>query len=123
MLQTQQLFDWGLLKLTSDRAYTIAKAIHQWQEKQVYHDGPRSDIDRPKKDIFRSPNKTALWPVSRPSHEGLTVGLHRVLLGLLRENNFDVHKTYAICPHSKQLNRKPHFKDVSSELVSVEHCS
>ncbi len=49
MLKTQQLFNWGPLKLTSDREHTIAKAIHQWHEKQAYHYGPRSDIDRPKK--------------------------------------------------------------------------
>jgi hypothetical protein len=52
VLQAQQLFNWGPLKLTSDREYTIAKAIHQWHEKQVHHYGPRSDIDRKKKGIF-----------------------------------------------------------------------
>jgi hypothetical protein len=52
VLQTQQIFDWGPLKLTSDREYTIAKAIHQWHEKQVHHYGPRADIDLKKKGIF-----------------------------------------------------------------------
>jgi len=52
VLQTQEIFDWGPMKLTSDREYTIAKAIHQWHEKEVHHYGPRADIDRKKKGIF-----------------------------------------------------------------------
>jgi hypothetical protein len=38
--------------LTSDREYTIAKAIHQWHAEQVFHYGPRADIDRKDKGIF-----------------------------------------------------------------------
>jgi hypothetical protein len=38
--------------LTSDREYTIAKAIHEWHAGQVLHYGPRADIDRKDKGIF-----------------------------------------------------------------------
>ena len=52
VLRAQQAFDWGPIVLTSDREYTIAKAIHQWHEQKILHYGPRSDVDRPKKGIF-----------------------------------------------------------------------
>ncbi len=52
VLQTKQIFDFGPIQLTSDREYTIAKAIHQWHEKEILHYGPRSDVDRKKKRIF-----------------------------------------------------------------------
>jgi hypothetical protein len=32
--------------------YTIAKAIHRWHEGDIFHYGPRSDVDRKKKGIF-----------------------------------------------------------------------
>ena len=50
--RAKQTFGWESMVLTSDREYTIAKAIHQWHEEDVLHYGPRSDVDRPKKDIF-----------------------------------------------------------------------
>ena len=34
-LQTKQLFNFGPIQLTSDREYTIAKAIHQWQQEDI----------------------------------------------------------------------------------------
>ncbi len=34
--------------MTSDREYTIAKAIHQWHEEDILHYGPRSDVDGPR---------------------------------------------------------------------------
>jgi hypothetical protein len=52
VIQTKQVFGWGPIQLTSDREYTIAKAIHQWHEEQILHYGPRSDVDRKKKGIF-----------------------------------------------------------------------
>ncbi len=52
VLRAKQTFDWGPMVLTSDREYTIAKAIHQSRKEDVLHYGPRSDVDRPKKDIF-----------------------------------------------------------------------
>jgi len=52
VIQTKQVFDWDSIQLTSDREYTIGKAIHQWHGEQILHFGPRADIDRKKKDIF-----------------------------------------------------------------------
>lgn len=52
VIETKRDFGWGPIALTSDREYTIAKAIHQWHGEQVFHYGPRSDIDRPRKNIF-----------------------------------------------------------------------
>jgi hypothetical protein len=52
VIQTKQIFGLGPIQLTSDREYTIAKAIHQWHKEQIFHYGPRADIDRKKKDIF-----------------------------------------------------------------------
>jgi len=52
VIQAKQVFGWGPIQLTSDREYTIAKAIHQWHGEQIFHFGPRADIDWKKKDIF-----------------------------------------------------------------------
>lgn len=52
VIETKQSFGWGPIQLTSDREYTIAKAIHQWHGEQIFHYGPRADIDRKKKGIF-----------------------------------------------------------------------
>jgi len=52
VLQTKQIFGFGSIQLTSDREYTIAKAIHRWHEQDILHYGPRADVDRKKKDIF-----------------------------------------------------------------------
>jgi hypothetical protein len=52
VIETKQIFGWGPIQLTSDREYTIAKAIHQWHREQIFHYGPRADIDRKKKEIF-----------------------------------------------------------------------
>jgi len=52
VIQAKQTFGWDRMVLTSDREYTIAKAIHQWQEEDIFHYGPRSDVDRKKKGIF-----------------------------------------------------------------------
>ncbi len=52
VIETKETFAWGPIRLTSDREYTIAKAIHQWHAEQIFHYGPRSDVDRKKKGIF-----------------------------------------------------------------------
>jgi hypothetical protein len=52
VIQTKQISGWGTIRLTSDREYTIAKAIHQWHGEGILHYGPRPDIDQKKKDIF-----------------------------------------------------------------------
>jgi hypothetical protein len=52
VIQTKRTLGWEGMQLTSDREYTIAKAIHEWEKEQVYHYGPRADIDEPKKGIF-----------------------------------------------------------------------
>jgi len=52
MIDTKEAFAFGPIRLTSDREYTIAKAIHRWHAEQIFHYGPRSDIDRKKKGIF-----------------------------------------------------------------------
>lgn len=52
VIRTKQIFDWGPIVLTSDREFTIAKAIHEWHQEGILHYGPRSDVDGPKKDIF-----------------------------------------------------------------------
>ena len=52
VLQTQEIFGFGPIQLTSDREYTIAKAIHEWHDEDIFHYGPRSDVDRKKKGIF-----------------------------------------------------------------------
>jgi hypothetical protein len=52
VIETKQVFGWGPIQLTSDREYTIAKAIHAWHGEEIFHYGPRSDIDRKKKGIF-----------------------------------------------------------------------
>jgi hypothetical protein len=52
VLETKKIFGWGPIQLTSDREYTISKAIHQWHAGQVFHYGPRADIDRKDKGIF-----------------------------------------------------------------------
>ena len=52
VLETKRTFGWGPIQLTSDREYTIAKAIHEWHAGQVFHYGPRADIDRKDKGIF-----------------------------------------------------------------------
>jgi hypothetical protein len=52
IIQSKQVFGWEPIRLTTDREYTIAKAIHEWEKEQVLHYGPRSDIDEKKKGIF-----------------------------------------------------------------------
>ena len=52
VIRAKQTFDWESIVLTSDREYTIAKAIHQWHEQDILHYGPRSDVDGPRNDIF-----------------------------------------------------------------------
>lgn len=52
VLETKQTLGWGTIQLTSDREYTIAKALHEWHAGQVFHYGPRPDIDRKEKGIF-----------------------------------------------------------------------
>ena len=52
VVETKRLVGWERIQLTSDREYTIAKAIHQWHAEQVFHYGPRADIDEKKKGIF-----------------------------------------------------------------------
>jgi hypothetical protein len=52
LIQTKQILGWGPIQLTSDREYTIAKAIHQWHGEGILHYGARSDVDRKKLDIF-----------------------------------------------------------------------
>lgn len=52
VIRTKRIFRWERIQLTSDREYTIAKAIHEWEKEQVYHYGPRADIDEKKKGIF-----------------------------------------------------------------------
>jgi len=52
ILHAKQAFGWGPIVLTSDREYTIAKAIHQWHEADIVHYGPRPDVDRKNKGIF-----------------------------------------------------------------------
>jgi hypothetical protein len=52
VIETKQTFAWGPIRLTSDREYTIAKAIHEWHDEDILHYGPRSDVDRKKTGIF-----------------------------------------------------------------------
>ena len=52
VIQTKEILGWGPIKLTSDREYTIAKAIHRWHREDILHYGPRSDVDRKKLNIF-----------------------------------------------------------------------
>jgi len=52
VIETKRIFGWGPIQLTSDREYTIAKAIHAWHGEEIFHYGPRADIDRKKKGIF-----------------------------------------------------------------------
>ena len=52
VLETKKIFGWGPIELTSDREYTISKAIHHGHAGQVFHYGPRADIDRKDKGIF-----------------------------------------------------------------------
>jgi len=77
VIETKQIFGWGPIQLTSDREYTIAKAIHEWHDKQIFHYGPRADVDRKK-------------------------------MGIFREEDFEIHELYALCPNGVKLNRKPH---------------
>jgi len=48
----QATFETGPIKLTSDREFTIAQALHQWHGQGIDQYGPRSDIDRKKLGIF-----------------------------------------------------------------------
>jgi hypothetical protein len=52
VIRTKHVFGWERMQLTSDREYTIAKAIHEWEKQQILHYGPRADIDEKKKSIF-----------------------------------------------------------------------
>jgi hypothetical protein len=77
VIRTKEVFGWRRICLTSDREFTLAKAIHQWEEKQVLHYGPRADVDEKK-------------------HKGVFL-----------ERDFEVHEDYAICPNGVHLPRKP----------------
>jgi hypothetical protein len=79
MLAFQQVHDLGEMKLTSDREFTIAEAIHRWQKdetKPILHYGPRS---------------------RRRADSG----------GLFTERDFEIHEDHAVCPNQKLLKRKP----------------
>jgi len=52
VIRAKETFGWKSIVLTSDREYTIAKAIHQWHDEEIFHYGPRSDVDGPRYDIF-----------------------------------------------------------------------
>jgi len=52
VVRMKQTFGLGLIRLTSDSEFTIAKAIHQWHGEEILHYGPRANVDRKKKDIF-----------------------------------------------------------------------
>ena len=79
MLGFQRIHDLGEMRFTSDREFTIASAIHEWEkdgEKPIVHYGPRSG----------SPAKSK---------------------GIFTEGDFEIHDEYAVCPNQKVLNRKP----------------
>lgn len=77
MIQSKRTFGWERIQFTSDREYTLAKAIHAWEQEQILHYGPRADIDEKRKK------------------------------GVFLERDFEVHESYAICPNGIQLKRKP----------------
>jgi hypothetical protein len=77
VIRTKQIFGWERMQLTSDREYTIAKAIHEWEKEHILHYGPRADIDEKRKK------------------------------GVFLERDFEVHELYATCPNGIQLKRKP----------------
>ena len=70
LIETKQVFGWGPIQLISDREYTIAKAIHKWHDEQIFHYGPRADVDRKTPHlIFTEGNCSAFTPRSNaPNH-------------------------------------------------------
>jgi len=52
VIRMKQTFALGPIRLTSDSEFTIAKAIHQWHDREILHYGPRANIDRKQKDVF-----------------------------------------------------------------------
>ena len=79
MLNFQRTYDLGEFTLTSDREFTLALALHQWEHERaqpILHYGPRAANSAKSRGIF-------------------TV------------SDFEVYKDYAICPAGKVLDRKP----------------
>lgn len=79
MLEFQKLHEKGELRLTSDREFTIAAAIHRWETEPphpILHYGPRS----------ASPGEKR---------------------GLFTQRDFEIHHEYAVCPNGKRMKRKP----------------
>ena len=52
VIEAKRCFGWESMTLTSDREYTIAKAIHQWHAEDILHYGPRANTDRRMQGIF-----------------------------------------------------------------------
>ena len=79
MLEFQKLHGPGEMKLTSDREFTIAQAIHRWETEPpnpILHYGPRSASPGAKQGIFT-------------------------------QRDFEIHHEYAVCPNGKRMKRKP----------------
>lgn len=78
VIDFQETYGLGPIRLTSDKEFTLAEALHQWHRREhpIEQYGPRANLAAES-------------------------------LGIFTEKDFELHPDYALCPAGQRLERKP----------------